>query len=203
VGDTVIALGAGRGNEGWTDIGVVQERNWVGSYASGAVSVPGLIATGTRTTPATAGGGLFDPNGRIIGILATMPGGTRDGLAVPIDVVLDVTSQLERNQQALHGAIGVVFGVDATGESPGATVSALVPDGPATRGDDMLQPGDVILVVGRTRVRGWQDAIAAIRQHQPADQLELGVLRANRTVRVDVQLGPAADTVDTPWGPVG
>jgi serine protease Do len=199
----LLALGAGTGNEGWTSAGVVQERNWVGSYGNGTLQVPGLLATSTGTTAATTGGGLFDPEGRIIGILVTMTDGSRDGLAVPIDVALDVAGQLDRDKSAKHGALGVVFGPDPSGGTPGATVAATVPDGPAARADTPLQGGDVILSVGETRVRGWHDAVAAARQHQPTEQIVLSVLRGTHTLSVRLQLGTAADTVDTMYGQIG
>jgi S1-C subfamily serine protease len=203
VGDVVIALGAGRANEGWTSTGVVQERNLIASYG-GAPAVPGLLATSTGTTAATTGGGLFDPDGRIIGILVTMPGGPRDGLAVPIDVALNVAAQLERDKTARHGALGVVFGTDTGGRTPGATVAGTVPDGPAARADTPLQAGDVIIRVGDTRVRSWADAVAAARQHQPTEQIELTVLRGRSTIAPRLQLGTAGDTVvDATFGPIG
>ena len=65
IGDPVVAVAAGRGNVGWISMGVVQERNWLASNTSGTVAVAGLLATSTDTTPATSGGGLFDPNGRL------------------------------------------------------------------------------------------------------------------------------------------
>jgi S1-C subfamily serine protease len=203
IGDPVIAVGAGKGNEGWTDIGVVQEHNWVTSYADGAIAVPGLMATGTDTTPETSGGGLFDQNGRIIGILVSPPGATRHGLAVPIDVVLDVTDQLERRKSAEHGAIGVVFGDDAASKPRGATVVAVLPDGPAAKAEPPLQAGDVIVAAGNQVVRGWGDVVAVARRFQPTARLPLSIVRGNSDMRVSVTLARAGDVIWTEFGPLG
>ena len=155
--------------------------------------------------PRDLGGALFDPDGRIIGILVSTPGGARQGLAVPIDVALDVTAQLERDKSAKHGAIGVVFGADVTGKVTGATVAAVVPDGPAAKADTPLEPGDVIVSAGNDPVHGWQDMVAEARRRQPTEQLELGRRpRASRTLHVRLQLDASRRQ---PWtrcyGPAG
>ena len=203
VGDPVIALGAGRGNEGWVSNGVIQEQNWITSYANNTVGVPGLLATNTETTPPTSGGALFDPNGRIIGILVSTPGGTRQGLAVPIDVALGVADQLERTKKAAHGAIGVLFGANATGKLTGATVAVVLPDSAAAAADPPLLQGDVITSASDKPVRGMEDVIAAARRLQPTEQLELTVVRGTRAMSVRLQLGTAGDAIETPYGPVG
>ncbi|HEX5586048.1 MAG TPA: S1C family serine protease [Acidimicrobiia bacterium] len=201
VGDTVIAVAASRGNGGWTSMGVIQELNELARGS--AATVAGLVATSTDTIPTTSGGGLFDPNGRIIGILTSAPGATRTGLAVPIGVALDVAEQLENNKQAAHGAIGVVFGADRAGNDAGATVGVVLPDGPAATADPPLQAGDVITRAGDTDVNGMVDLIAVARRRHPTEQLELIFERNGRLQRTRVELGTAGPSVDIGFGPAG
>jgi len=198
VGDVVVALGAGKANTGWVDINVVQEQNWL--VTSGAAAIAGLLATGTDTTPATSGGGLFDTQGRLIGVLVSPPGVARTGLAIPVDVALDVADQLERTKKVAHGSVGVVFGADASGGTAGATVAGVVPDGPAAKADPPLQAGDVIVHAGDRSVSGMQDMVAAARRLHPSDPLELVFVRGGRTMRTRMQLAAASDGLDSPFG---
>ncbi len=203
IGDPVVAVAAGRGNVGWISMGVVQERNWLASNANGTVAVAGLLATSTDTTPTTTGGGLFDPNGRLIGILTTAPGATRTGLAVTIDVVLDVADQLERSKSVTHGALGVFLGPDHQGGSGGALVSSVTEDGPAAKADPPLQAGDVITRAGDSSIHGWLDLVAEARRRRPTDSLEVAFQRNGRTQHTVIALGSALPAVATEYGPLG
>ena len=200
VGDIVVAVGAGKGNVGWVNIGVVQERNWL--TQNGTTTMAGLLATSTLTTPPTSGGGLFDPQAHLIGILTAAPGATRAGLAIPIQVVLDVADQLETNKVAGHGAIGVVLGPDR-GATPGAVVAGVVPDGPAAKADPPLERGDLITRANDGPVSDWHDLLAAARRLPPGSQLDLVFQRGGRTQRNRVQLATAPDSVGSPLGPIG
>ena len=201
VGDVVVAVGAGNGNSGWVGIGVINERNWL--TANGDAAIAGILATGIPTDASTTGGGLFDPNGRLVGILISPPGATRQGLAVPFDVVFEVARQLEGTKQATHGAIGVVFAADVRGGSGGARVGGVVPDGPAATADSPLQAGDVIVRVGEADVNGWRDLVGETRRRSPHDRVEIVFQRDGRSLRTFVELGTAATGVDTPFGYLG
>jgi S1-C subfamily serine protease len=199
IGDPVVAVGAGRGNQGWVGQGVVQERNWL--TTTGGVTLAGLLATSTKTEPATTGGALFDPNGGVIAILTSPPGATRDGLAVPIDVALDVADQLSRSGKATHGAIGVVFGGDRTEGSGGARVLAVVEGGPAATADPALQPDDVITRAGDVDINGMVDMVAEARRRSPSEPLEVRFERAGRSRTSVITLGTAAPSIDSGYGP--
>jgi S1-C subfamily serine protease len=201
VGDPVVAVGAGRGNTGWTSIGVVQERNWLAS--DGTVAVAGLLATSTDTQPTTSGGALFDPNGRLIGILSATPGASRAGLAVPIDVARDVAEQLERTKTATHGAIGVLYGPDPQSAAGGATVLAVTEDSPAAKADPPLLAGDLITRAGDAEIHGMQDLVAEARRRRPTDRLDLTFQRDGVSKRTTVTLATAAPGVATEYGPAG
>lgn len=201
VGDVVVAVGAGSGNSGWVDIGVINERNWLTS--DNGVTVAGLLATGIATTGATTGGGLFDTNGRIVGILVSPPGATRQGLAVPFEVAFDVADQLEDAEQATHGAIGVVFADDVRGGAGGARVGGVAPDGPAARANPPIQQGDVIMRMSDVDINGWRDVVGEARRRSPRDRVEVGFERGGRAMRTTVELGAAAPDVASPFGYLG
>jgi S1-C subfamily serine protease len=201
VGDVVVALGAGSGNSGWVGIGVIQERNWLTS--DNGITVAGLLATGVQTTAATTGGGLFDTDGRLVGILTSPPGATRAGLAVPIDVVQLVARQLEDDKQAAHGGLGVVFDADVRGARGGARLAAVAVDGAAALADPPLQKGDVVVRVGAADVNGWRDVVGETRRRSPRERVEIGFERNGRAQETVVELGTAPPGVDSPYGYVG
>jgi S1-C subfamily serine protease len=201
IGDVVVALGAGSGNSGWVGIGVIQERNWLTS--DNGVAIAGLLATGVPTTAATTGGGLFDTDGRLVGMLTSPPGATRAGLAVPIDVVTVVARQLEDEKQAAHGALAVAFDADVRGGRGGARLAAVAADGPAAVADPPLQKGDVVVRVGEADINGWRDLVGETRRRRPRDRVEIGFERNGRTLETVVELGPARPGVESPYGYVG
>ncbi len=201
VGDVVVALGAGAGNRGWVGMGVIHERNWLTS--DNGVTIAGLLVTGVQTTADTTGGGLFDTEGRLIGILASPPGATRTGLAVPIDVVQSVASQIEDDKQAAHGALGVAFGADVRGGRGGARIAAVAGDGPAALADRPLQKGDVVVGVGDVEVAGWRDVVGETRGRRPQERVEITFVRNGRTQQTMVQLATAPPGVDSPYGYLG
>jgi len=185
LGQAVVGVGAGKGNRGWVDIGVVNDRSVV--IPGDGTTIAGLVATSIRTTPENTGGALLDPNGKVVGIL-TLPPSAPAGLAVPINMARDVVSQLESTGKVAHGWLGVTFGDDANDRaSGGATIAAVSPGGPASK--DGLLPGDVVVQANSRSIAGMNELMAAIRRLHPGDPLELSVMRANRPRPVTVTVG--------------
>lgn len=200
VGDVVVALGAGRGNSGWSGMNVIQERNWL--TVDQGVAIAGLLVTGIGTTPETTGGGLFDESGRLVGVLASPPGATRAGLALPIESAFAVVRQIEDGAVS-HGALGVVFGDDITGASGGARIKAVLPESPAATAQPPLQPDDVVVRAGDAAIHGWQDLVAETRRRSAGDRVTIAFRRNGRMQSTVIALGAAAPEVETPAGFVG
>ena len=162
----------------------------------------GLLQAGVLTPADTSGGGLFNSDGELVGVLTTPPGTSQQGLAVPISVADDVRRQLESSGTVSHGWLGVTL--DDAKDSPlGARITAVVPDGPA---QGKLAVGDVVTRAGGESVTNSGDLIAEWRKRHPADSLTLIVHRGRELRNVTVTLAgdpskatpPPAGGADTP-----
>lgn len=71
--------------------------------------------------------------------------------------------------------------------SQGAWITEVIGGSPAAQAD--LQVGDVIQAVDDQRVNADQTLADLILQHQPGDQVELRILRGDRTRSLSIELG--------------
>ena len=156
---------------------VVAERNILVASTTGA-TLAGLIQTGITTPPETTGGALLDTGGHVVGILTTVPGVLKTGLAVPIAVARDVQNQLDASGKVVHGWLGVDGNDDTNRVDGGAHVTVVVDGSPASKAD--LQPGDVITRVGTLPIHSYADLIAEWRRRRPGDPLTITFWRGNQ-----------------------
>jgi serine protease Do len=157
VGQWVAAIGSPFGFENSITAGIVSAK---GRALPDETYVP-FIQTDTAVNPGNSGGPLFDLNGEVIGInsqIYSRTGGYMGlSFAIPIDIAMDVASQLQAQGKVTRGRIGVQiqelsadlaksFGLS---DAKGALVSSVEKDGPADRAG--FKTGDVILEFdGRT-----------------------------------------------------
>jgi S1-C subfamily serine protease len=162
----------------------------------------GLIQTGISTPPETAGGALLDTSGRVVGILTTVPGVNKTGLAVPIAVARDAQNQLETSGKVIHGWLGVL-GDDATNRvDGGAHITTVIDGSPAAKAE--LQAGDVITRVGTLPIRSYADLVAEWRRRKPNDPFTITFYRGNKPyANVQITLGSPPDTAATAAAPNG
>lgn len=185
VGARVVAVAAGPADQRWVSEGVISSVNRVAARADGALIV-GLLETDTTAADDRAGGALLDEQGNVVGILAA--GWARPGLAMPIDVVIDVTDQIVIKGRALHTWLGVVAVDAALG---GARVVQVAAESPASVAK--LASGDVIMAVGGSTVASAADLLAVLQRRKPGDPLRLTVLRAGKRIRPEAELGTRSD----------
>ena len=191
MGQVVVAVGASKGNPGFLGINVVSERNILVGSTTGA-TLAGLIQTGITTPPETTGGALLDTGGHVVGILTTVPGVLKTGLAVPIAVARDVENQLDASGKVVHGWLGVDGNDDTTRVDGGAHVTVVVDGSPASKAN--VQPGDVITRVGTLPIHTYADLIAEWRRRRPGDPFTVTFWRGNQGhSNVPVTLGAPPD----------
>ena len=111
-------------------IDIVSRLNLLVTTSTSAM-LAGLLGAELNTTPETSGGGLFNTNGELVGILTSPPGVTTTGLAVPIRIADDVRDQIESSGKVTHGWLGLT--ADDASDRAGATVTAVVPGQPGRR----------------------------------------------------------------------
>ena len=195
-----------RATLGWTSIGVVPEQQLARVVRRRRRAVAGTGRHEHRHRPRDVRRRARSTRtARSSGSSSTPPGGARQGLAVPIDVAVDVADQLERAaNRSTHGWLGVLFGDDAAGTGrrrDGRRGRARRPGGEGRhrssrrRHRARRRP---------TRCAGWHDAIAVARA-PPADRARSSSssCRGSRTIQRPTPARAAADAVDTLYGPSG
>ena len=151
VGEWVLAIGSPFGFDHSVTAGIVSAK---GRSLPSDNYVP-FIQTDVAINPGNSGGPLFNLKGKVIGInsqIYSRTGGFMGlSFAIPIEMAVDVASQIRESGQVSRGWLGVLiqevtrelaesFGMD----SPhGALVAKVLPDSPAESAD--LQVGDVIV----------------------------------------------------------
>ncbi len=197
VGDPVLAIGAPYGLTQTATAGIVSA---TGRALPGDGAVP-FIQTDAAVNPGNSGGPLFDAAGNVVGINAQIysrSGGYQGvSFAIPVDVAMRVSRQIEATGQARHARLGVVVQdvtqalADSFGlpRPDGALVSQVAPDSPAARAG--LKAGDVILRIdGEPTVQAGALSVR-IAQATPGDRIQLSVWRGQQSQDLTVTLGQA------------
>jgi serine protease Do len=192
VGDSVVAVGNPFGLDHTVTGGIVSARLRV--IEDGA-RVP-LLQTDASINPGNSGGPLYDLHGRVIGInTAIVAGANGIGFAVPIDLVRQALPQLVRTGHLERGSIGARLGQVTPGAATqlglphvrGVLVSAVVPDGPASRAG--LRAGDVIVRWDGQAVEASESLPWTIALSPPGTRVPVRVLRQGAPIELNVLIG--------------
>ena len=192
VGEQAIALGFPLGFAGAPSVstGIVSGHRSRIETTDGRV-LYGLIQTDATIEAGSSGGGLFDAEGRLLGITTAVvtTDGTVGGLsfAIPADQVARVVGQLIATGQVTHAWMGVEGDAGAT--QP-ARVIDVVATGPAALSG--LTEEDVISAIDGQPIASMADVILAIRNRFPGDVIEIEYVRDGRleTCRVELAERP-------------
>ncbi|WP_085920454.1 DegQ family serine endoprotease [Halomonas sp. CSM-2] len=201
VGQWVAAIGSPFGFDHSVTSGIVSAIN---RTLPQDVYVP-FIQTDVAINPGNSGGPLFNLNGDVVGInsqIVTRNGGYMGlSFAIPINVAMDVATQLRKKGYVNRGWLGVSiqpmtkdlaesFGME---QAEGALIAALDASGPAA--DNGLQAGDVILEVNGQDVDHSTTLLRLIGQIAPGEDVSLSLLRNGKqeTATIEVAEWPNAD----------
>jgi 2-alkenal reductase len=206
VGELVVAIGSPLGT-------------YSNSVTSGIVSAKGrsittdsnqsltnLIQTDAAINPGNSGGPLLDANGNVIGINTAIASNSNGiGFAIPIDIARPIMAQavagkpLSRPYMGIHfvsitrqlsvdkklpvmvGAL--VGGFDANGQP----VSGVEPGKPADVGG--IKDGDIIQSIDGKVIDEEHPLDATLAQFSPGATVNVQVLRAGKTLTLQVTLG--------------
>ena len=215
VGEWVVAIGAPFGFENSVTAGIVSAK---GRTLPQDGYVP-FIQSDVAVNPGNSGGPLFNLRGEVVGInsqIYSRSGGYQGvSFAIPIDVAMDVSGQLQANGHVTRGRLGVgiqeldqalakSFGLD---RPRGALVASVEPGGPAAAAG--VQEGDVILSFGGRAVDSAGTLPATVAATQPGRDVELEVWRDRASRKLEVKLGEneaeavAMDDSGAPRGRLG
>ena len=207
VGEWVAAIGSPFGLENTMTAGIVSAK---GRALPQENFVP-FIQTDVAINPGNSGGPLFNLKGEVVGInsqIYSRSGGSMGlSFAIPIDVAMDISSQIKAGGKISRGWLGVSiqeitkdladsFGMKNTN---GALVAGVEKNGPADKGG--LDAGDVILKFDGKAINSSSDLPRAVGGVKPGKTVNVEVLRKGASKALSVTVGEAPndkDDVSTP-----
>ncbi len=199
VGEWVLAIGSPFGFDHSATAGIVSAK---GRSLPNESYVP-FIQTDVAINPGNSGGPLFNLDGEVVGInsqIFTRSGGFMGlSFAIPIDVAMDVATQLKSSGKVSRGWLGVViqevnkdlaesFGLD---KPAGALVAQVLQEGPAAKGG--LQVGDVILSLNGQPIVMSADLPHLVGALKAGDKAELDVVREGERKVLAMTVGALPD----------
>jgi len=204
-GETVIAIGSPLGDfKNSVTVGVVSATGRVLDTGQG-YQMEDLIQTDAAINRGNSGGPLVNLAGEVVGINTLvvrgsgLQGDIAEGLgfAIPSNTVKTVAGQIVEKGYFSRPYLGVRWqpitpNVAAVYDLPvewGAYVAEVVPGSPADRGG--LRPGDIITQIGQITIDAQHSYINALFNYAPGERVTLKVVRARRTLEVEVTLGEA------------
>ena len=146
----------------------------------GGFVIDGLLETDAVIEPASSGGPLVGPDGRVVGVTAWLDDDT--GFAVPVNTVRDVLADLEEH----HKVIRPYIGVRGRAVGAGVELTGLHEGGPAQRAG--LRTGDVVTSIDGVDVNTLGGLLAEVDRQGVGDAVDLQVLRDGTPLEVTVRL---------------
>ena len=201
VGDNVLAVGNPLGELGGTvTSGIVSALNRsVSIQSSSAVNTMSLIQMDASVSPGNSGGGLFNMNGELVGIVnAKSSDSDAEGLgfAIPVNDAVKVAQELLENGYVTgRPYLGISYyavtdaqtaaqlGVNAYG----VYIVEVVKGGPADKAG--LQAGDRIVSMDGSEVATQSDLGTLMQNHKAGDTIQITVARGGQMQTVTVTLG--------------
>lgn len=167
-----------------------------------------LIQTDAAVNQGNSGGGLFNANGELVGIVTAKSSGIgieNLGFAIPINDIQSVVDDLVEHGYATNRAfLGVsmrdtsystnnspygnygLFGMFYNQVQYGAYVDSVVENSPAEKGG--IKAGDIIVSVNGNVVSTAAEVTSAVTDCDVGDEIEIGIIRENKTKSIKVTL---------------
>ena len=201
VGESVMAVGNPLGELGGTvTSGIVSALNRsVSIQGSSSVNTMSLIQMDASVSPGNSGGGLFNMNGELIGLVnAKSSSSDAEGLgfAIPINDAIKVAQDLlENGYVSGRPYMGITYLAVTDAQTAaqlnvsayGVYVVDVVQGGPADKAG--LKAGDRIVSIDGTEIAQRDDLGTLIQQHTAGDTLSITVARDGQMQTVSLTLG--------------
>ena len=196
MGEEVIAVGNPLGTLGGTVTnGIISALNRQVTVENTEMT---LIQTNAAVSPGNSGGGLFNANGELIGIVNAKSDSTDAeglGFAIPITTAVQGAQQLIDNGYVPRPALGVVVITISDQQtamqynvSDYGVYIAQVNDGSGAA-EAGLQPGDRIVSIGDVVVSSSSDLTGYLQNQNVGDTVTIQVERDGSLMSFDVTLG--------------
>ncbi|MSQ72966.1 MAG: DegQ family serine endoprotease [Betaproteobacteria bacterium] len=195
VGEWVLAIGSPFGFDNTVTAGIVSAK---GRALPQENFVP-FIQTDVAINPGNSGGPLFNMKGEVVGInsqIYSRTGGFMGlSFAIPIDVAMDIQTQLRQSGRVSRGRIGVVIQevskelADSFGLAmpAGALVNGVEKGGPAERAG--VETGDIILKFDGKSVNTSSDLPRIVGSTKPGSKVGMEVWRKGSSKDVSITIG--------------
>ncbi|MGD9711753.1 MAG: Do family serine endopeptidase [Thermomicrobiales bacterium] len=199
IGDWVVAMGNPFGLGGTVTAGIVSAEG----RDIGSGPYDNYIQIDAPVNRGNSGGPTFNLKGEVIGVNTAIysPSGGSVGIAfdIPASTIAAVIPQLKAHGRVERGWLGVQIQpvskeiADSVGltAASGALVTAPQPDSPAMKAG--LKPGDVILSLNGTDVKGPKDLAKRVAGLGPNHSVDLAIWRSGRKQDVKLTLGQMAE----------
>ena len=199
VGDFVVAIGNPFGLQHTVTSGIVSGLSRTGINPDGYEDV---IQTDASINPGKSGGALVNLRGELIGInteiISSNGGNVGIGFAIPVNMARSVVEQLIRYGAVKRGQLGVsMYTVTpdiahslGLPSAVGALISQVVDGSPADKAG--LRVGDVITSVNGQPVKSNSELRNAIGLLRVGDQMDIGLVRDGKPMRVIAVIAAAA-----------
>jgi serine protease Do len=199
VGEWVVAIGAPFGFDNSVTAGIVSAK---GRSLPQESYVP-FIQTDVAINPGNSGGPLFNMKGEVVGInsqIYSRSGGYMGvSFAIPIDVAMEVQTQLRAGGKVSRGRIGVAIQevtrelADSFGlaKAQGALVASVEKGAPAEKAG--IEPGDIILKYDGKVVMQSSDLPRMVGATKPGMRALLQIWRKGTTKELTVAIGEMPD----------
>jgi len=215
VGDPVLAIGNPFGLDRTITSGIVSAVARQ-IQAPNGFPINNAIQTDAAINHGNSGGPLLNMQGQVIGINSQIADSGVDanvgvGFAIPIDMVKQIASDLEKNGHVTYAWLGVALSpIDPTladqvklAASKGAMVQTVEPGSPAAKaglrpatdqtvldGETYAIGGDIITAIDGHPITSVTDLQSAIQGHRSGDVVKLTVARSGgQTTDLTVTLG--------------
>ncbi|MHB8893027.1 MAG: S1C family serine protease [Candidatus Limnocylindrales bacterium] len=203
IGQLVVAIGSPLGTYSFSVTSGIVSGKGRDIQVDDGTRISNLIQTDAAINPGNSGGPLVDAAGSVVGVntaVATDSSGI--GFAIPIDIARPIMEQAVRGEALSRPWIGIRFEsinlqvkedrsltVDngALVTNSGGSDAAVVADSPAAKAG--IQDGDIILALNGIRIDQEHPLNVLLVQFSPRDTIELDILRAGTSMKVNVTLG--------------
>lgn len=200
LGEEVIAIGNGLGKGTTSSNGIISALNREVKIDKYSMT---LILTNAEINSGNSGGGLFDLNGNLVGIVNAKTSSSAYstttvegiGYAIPANTVKMVATEiLENGYVKDRPTIGVSIYTSTYNEYynvDGLVVSAIVEGGAAEKAG--MQVGDIIKAIDGLELNEFSDLSKALDSYKVGDKVTLDVERKGENIKVEIILQDASN----------
>ena len=205
VGDVVFAIGNP------LEVGLTATQGIVSATGRNSLGILGrggyedFIQTDAAINLGNSGGALIDARGRLVGINTAIVSGSGGnigiGFAIPVDLALNVASNLIERGEVPRGLLGLypeslnpeladAFGLDTT---RGALVNQVQEGSPADQAG--LRHGDVIVRIDDVDIESAPQLRLVVSQMMPGSEVDVTIIRNEEERVIPVTLGSVDGSV--------